>query len=101
MSDDTTDSYGPTDLTIPDNVRIYHLASTQHSGYSAVGPVPPPATPRCQQLPNANSYTYNLRAAVVALTYWIKDGTRPPASAYARLSDRTLVRTEELRASSG
>ena len=96
MSDDTTDSYGRTDLTIPENVRIYHLAGTQHGGYSPVGPVPPPATPVCQQLPNANSYTYNLRAAVVALTNWIKDGTRPPASTYARLSDQTLVRTEEL-----
>jgi hypothetical protein len=58
--------------------------------------VPPPATPVCQQLPNANSYTYNLRATVVALTNWIKDGTQPPKSAYARLSDQTLVRAEEL-----
>jgi len=96
MSSDTTDDFGLHDLTIPNDVRIYHFASTQHGGYSPIGPVPPVATPVCEQLPNANSYTYNIRAVLVALTKWVVNGTSPPASRYARLSNGSLVRTEQL-----
>jgi hypothetical protein len=79
------------DLSLPDNVRLDHLASTQHGGYSAVGAVPPSLNPMCQQLPNANSYTYNLRAILIALENWVIDGKAPPASRYPRISDGTLV----------
>ena len=90
---DTTDPLGTRDVPQPDNVRIYQFSSTQHGGYSPVAPLPT-STGICQQLPNANSYTYNLRALLVALTRWVTDGTEPPASAYSRLQGGTLVRPE-------
>lgn len=92
-SADTTDPLGTRDLPLPRNVRVYQFSSTQHGGYSPVAPLPT-STGICQQLPNANSYTYNLRALLVALTRWVVDGTQPPASAYSRLADGTLVRPE-------
>lgn len=116
MSNDTTDSFGFHDLTtgnaqgghqggpgsaskdrfLPGDIRIYHLASTQHGGYSPVGVVPPAATPVCQQLPNANSYTYNLRAILIALKNWVVNGTIPPDSRYPQISARTLVHVNQL-----
>lgn len=93
---DTTDPLGTHDVTQPRNVRIYQFSSTQHGGYSPVAPLPT-STGICQQLPNANSYTYNLRALLVALTRWVVDGTPPPASAYSRIQDGTLVRPESVR----
>jgi hypothetical protein len=91
MSLTTTDVAGAHDLSIPDNVRIYHFTSTQHGGYSPVGPVPPRPNPVCQQLPNANSYAYGQRAVLVALQGWVVNGKAPPPSRYARLADGTLV----------
>ncbi len=96
MSSDTTDDFGRRDLPIPRRVRIYHLASTQHGGYSPVGTVPPASNPMCEQLPNANSYTYNLRAILIALENWVVNETLPPASRYARIGDGTLVRPEQV-----
>jgi hypothetical protein len=93
---DTTDPLGTRDLPQPDNVRIYQFSSTQHAGYSPIAPLPT-STGICQQLPDANSYTYNLRALLVALTRWVVNGTRPPASAYSRIQDGTLVRPEDVR----
>jgi len=96
MSADTTDAFGVRDLKIPDNVRLYHFASTQHGGYSPIGAVPPAATPVCQQLPDANSYTYNIRAILVALTNWVVNDQRPPDSRYARIDAGTLVPPEQV-----
>src|SRR5579864_1393655 len=87
---DTTDTLGRRDLQLPKNVRIYEFSSTQHGGFSPVAPLPT-STGICQQLPNANSYTYNIRALLVALEQWVADGTAPPDSRYSRLNDRTLV----------
>jgi hypothetical protein len=123
MSNNTTDSFGRRDLTVgdddsgqfrsvrfsgghdggrhdrflPDNIRLYHLASTQHGGYSPVGVVPPAATPVCQQLPNANSYTYNLRAILVALENWVVHGITPPDSRYPQISAGTLVHASQVK----
>lgn len=122
MSTDTTDSFGRNDLTVspdylkyfqgvaflgrygggqhdsflPENVRLYHLASTQHSGYSPLGVVPPVASAVCQQLPNANSYTYNLRAILIALKNWVVSGTNPPDSRYPQITNNTLVPLSKL-----
>jgi hypothetical protein len=123
MSNDTTDSFGRHDLTVgdddsrdfrsvrfsdrhdggrhdrflPANIRLYHLASTQHGGYSPLGAVPPTATPVCQQLPNANSYTYNLRAILVALENWVVHGLTPPDSRYPQISTGTLAHASQVK----
>lgn len=106
MSNDTTDAFGfhdlrsgghPIDKDLPDNIRLYHFASTQHGGYSPIGVVPPAATPVCQQLPNANSYTYNFRAILLALKDWVVKGKNPPASRYPQISSGTLVHVNQVK----
>jgi hypothetical protein len=96
MSLTTTDVAGQHDLNVPDNVRIYHFASTQHGGYSPVGALPPAATPVCQQLPNANSYNYAIRAILIALRNWVVQNAAPPPSRYARIADGTLIDVTKL-----
>ncbi|HEX4584806.1 MAG TPA: alpha/beta hydrolase domain-containing protein [Burkholderiaceae bacterium] len=96
---DTVDAAGTQDLDIPDNVRIYQFSSTQHGGFSPVAPLPIPgvtSTGVCQQLPNANSYTYNLRALLVALLNWVAKDIEPPPSRYSTLEKGTLVPPDEV-----
>jgi Alpha/beta hydrolase domain len=87
---DTTDALGTRDLQLPDNVRIYQFSSNQHGGFSPVAPLPT-STGICEQLPNANTYTYNIRALLVALEEWVANGTLPPVSRYSRLDHRSLI----------
>src|SRR5262245_19375398 len=91
---------GKRDLVLPDNVRIYFLASTQH----IVPSFPPVRTPPAsgadvgargrsggQQLNNPTPHANIMRALLRAWHRWAADGTPPPASQYPRLSDKTLV----------
>jgi hypothetical protein len=87
---DTVDPTGTQDLVIPQNVRIYQFASTQHGGFSPVAPLPT-STGICEQLPNTNSYTYHMRALLVALLNWVAKGVNPPPSVYSSLARGTLV----------
>ncbi len=87
---DTVDPGGSQDVDIPSNVRIYQFSSTQHGGFSPVAPLPT-STGICEQLPNANSYTYNIRALLVALQKWVAQGVNPPPSLYSSLAKGTLV----------
>jgi hypothetical protein len=80
-----TDALGKNDLPIPENVRLYYFASTQHV------PTAKPDYGMCKHLGNPNSYRETVRALLVAMQAWIDDGTAPPASEFPRLSDRTLV----------
>src|SRR5215472_1789278 len=91
---DTTDPAGRRDIHIPDNVRIYEFSSAQHGGFSPVAALPT-STGICQQLPNANSYTYNIRALLVALQQWVATSREPPASLYSRIGRHTLVPLDE------
>jgi hypothetical protein len=92
---DTVDPRGEHDLDIPWNVRIYQFSSTQHGGFSPVAPLPT-STGICEQLGNTNSYTYNIRALLVALYNWVAKGEEPPASAYSTLRRGTLVHPNRL-----
>jgi hypothetical protein len=85
----TTDPAGERDGTPPENVRIYHFASTQHVG----GATMPKGV--CALPPNPVDYRPLLRGVAFALDRWVKDGARPPASRYPRLADGTLVDAEE------
>ena len=87
---DTTDPLGRRDLRLPNNVRIYQFSSAQHGGFSPVAPLPT-STGICEQLPDANTYTYSIRAVLVALEQWVGNDTLPPASEYSRLDHGSLV----------
>jgi hypothetical protein len=80
-----TDGAGKSDLPVPENVRLYYFASTQHV------PTAKPSHGLCKHLGNPNSYRETVRALLVAMQAWIVDGTPPPASQFPRLADRTLV----------
>ncbi len=87
---DTIDPSGKRDIHLPRHVRIYEFSSTQHGGFSPVTPLPT-STGICQQLPNANSYTYNFRALLVALQQWVATDSEPPPSLYSRIDHKSLV----------
>jgi len=87
---------GSQDIELPDNVRFYLLASTQHS------PVPFPETfPSAEsgngQLPyNHLNYWWHMRALLTALKDWVVADVEPPASAHPSLRANTLVSLEEV-----
>jgi hypothetical protein len=81
----TTDPLGSRDSTPPENLRIYLTAGTQH--------VLRQNNPKgiCSLPTSPVDYRPVLRALVLALDRWVKDGTLPPPSRYPRIDDRTLV----------
>jgi len=88
----TTDAAGETDIALPENVRIYHFAGTQHSTL--------PTMPKgvCGAPPNlAVDARPALRALILALDRWVKGGAPPPASVYPRIAERTLVPATALK----
>ncbi len=72
----TTDSRGTRDLVLPDYVRIYHFAGTQHSGAGA------------------NASGDLRRALLVALERWVLEGKAPPPSRYPTISEGQLVKPD-------
>jgi hypothetical protein len=83
-----TDPLSKTDAEIPPDVRIYSFGGTQHgpgNGFPAAAPA------SGQLITNPADYTPLMRALVVALDAWVKEGREPPASAYPRIADGTLV----------
>jgi hypothetical protein len=82
---------GHEDARVPDNVRIYLFAGTQHvpGGFLA-------SQGEGQQKPNPNAYAWAHRALLVAMDRWVRDGGAPPRSAHPRLSDRTLVPHDQI-----
>jgi hypothetical protein len=85
-----TTADGTRALVLPDNVRMYVLAGTQH----VVGPFPPPNSLPAdssglaaravtgQELTNPTPQANVMRALLRALHQWASDGTPPPASRY-------------------
>lgn len=63
-------------IPVPDNVRLYLMASTQH------GPATKPELGICQQLSNPAPQAPLARAAMARLIEWARDGKAPPASRY-------------------
>jgi hypothetical protein len=88
----TTDATGGRDLVLPENVRVYHFAGTQHviSQIMPKGTCAAPANTVVDPRPV-------MRALILALDRWVKEGAPPPSSVYPRLSDRTLVPADSLR----
>jgi hypothetical protein len=82
-----TDTQGNA-LTMPDNVRLFLLASLQHA---APANAKSGLTPTCTFPTNPLYAGPPLRALLVALDAWITSGTQPPASRYPSRTDGTLV----------
>jgi hypothetical protein len=86
-----TDPLGKVDAEIPPEVRIYSFGGTNHGSGGGV-----PGSKGNGQLPSSPAdYRPLMRALVVALDAWVKDGTLPPASVYPRFADKTLVGWKE------
>ena len=77
---------GKTDLTLPDHVRVYFIAGTQHSPSRF-----PAEQGNGQQLDNPIDYWWTMRALLLAMHKWVKEGAAPPPSRYPRRQDGTLV----------
>jgi hypothetical protein len=77
---------GRRDATVPDNVRIYLLAGTQH-GEAAFPPAGGAGQARANPMPQANVMRALLRAAHA----WAGAGTPPPDSRHPALRDGSLV----------
>jgi hypothetical protein len=77
---------GKSDLTPPDNVRVYFLTGAQHSPSRF-----PPRMTNGQQLDNPVEYAWTLRALLTGMDRWVRQGTAPPASQHPRLADGSLV----------
>jgi hypothetical protein len=88
-----TDVEGKTDLDLPDDVRVYHIAGAQHLGASD-------GTPGiCQQPRNTlDDRGPVLRAMLMTLSEWIQTGKAPPPSRHPSLADQTLVDFDTWRA---
>lgn len=77
---------GRTDAPLADDTRIYMFAGGQH------GPAAfPPRRSIGQQLNNPNDYRWSMRALLLAMHRWIRDGAAPPPGRYPRIGDKTLV----------
>jgi hypothetical protein len=87
---------GRANLSLPDNVRAYLFAGTQHSP----GQFPPAAAAAQQQPGNPVQYWWPLRGLLVAMKDWVVDGTAPPASQHPQFADnartQTIVRVDQI-----
>jgi hypothetical protein len=77
---------GQEDLELPDNVRVYLLAGTQH-GEAAF----PPMAGNGQAPGNPTPQGNTMRALLRALHQWVNAGAAPPESRHPRLGDGSLV----------
>lgn len=82
-------------VPIPDNVRLYLLASHPHGGGPGVGFVPT-GRGACEYVSNTyRSAAPVMRALLVALDAWADRGVEPPPSAYPDVRRGTLATVEE------
>ena len=80
------------DLILPENVRVYLLAGTQH------GPAafPPAAASTGQLQNNPHNYWWPMRALLTAMTEWVRDDIPPPPSAHPQLANGSLIPVSEI-----
>lgn len=84
---------GARDIDLPENVRSYFFAGTQH------GPASFPPTAQAKDAPLSNPVNASavLTALRLAMHRWVTEGVAPPPSVYPKLSDGTLVPAAETR----
>ena len=83
-----TAATGSTDIALPENVRSYFFAGTQHGP----GRFPPAAATVGQQRANPADYWWIMRGLLTAMHRWATEGVAPPASAYPTFGEATLTR---------
>jgi len=81
----TTDD-GQRDAPIAKDTRIYFFAGSQHGSGSI-----PPREVEAQNPAGVNDYRAGMRALLVAMQAWLKDGKEPPPSQYPRIAKDQLV----------
>ncbi|MCY3845173.1 MAG: alpha/beta hydrolase domain-containing protein [Acidobacteria bacterium] len=77
-------------VELPDNVRVYLLAGTQHGGGPGVH-TQPPGRGMCQNLTNPLALADTRTALSVALHEWVAKGVEPPASRFPTVAGGGLV----------
>ncbi|HLH32763.1 MAG TPA: alpha/beta hydrolase domain-containing protein, partial [Terriglobia bacterium] len=88
----TTTIDGKEDAPMMSSVRAYMYTGGNH-GIAAF----PPTRGIGQQLNDPLDYRWAARKLMVSLNRWITEGVEPPASAYPRISDGTLVAPEKVK----
>jgi hypothetical protein len=81
-----TTADGKADAPPSPTTKIYFFAGSQHGA----GTIPPRPV-EAQNAGNPNDYRYAMRALLLAMQNWLKDGTEPPASVFPRLRDGQLT----------
>ena len=81
-----TDGKGK-DVRLPENVRVYVIASAQHNSPFGSEPEKQSTTNLVNPLPAGDA----LRALMVSLDLWVTHGVSPPPSQYPTVRDGTLV----------
>jgi Alpha/beta hydrolase domain len=87
-----TTADGKADEPPSEQARIYFFSGSQHG----VGSIPPQKAPAQNQV-NTNDYRYGLRALLVAMQAWVKDGKEPPPSRFPRLDKGELTTLQNLK----
>jgi hypothetical protein len=82
---------GKDDIPLPENVRRYYMASTNHTGGADNFNVEQPPVASCMMPANPLPWIETERALLAAMNAWIVKGQAPPPSVYPRVSDGTLV----------
>ncbi|HEY3160518.1 MAG TPA: alpha/beta hydrolase domain-containing protein [Vicinamibacterales bacterium] len=82
---------GLKDRALPTNVRLYVFAGTQHDPARV-----PSAVSNGQLQDNPTDYIWAMRALLVSMEKWVRQGVAPPPSRYPRLQDGTLVRSTDV-----
>jgi hypothetical protein len=82
---------GSKDIAPPDNVRLYYFAGAPHN----IGKFPP-VQGNGETPDNPFNFEVPMRALIVAMEKWVRDGVAPPPSRYPRLQDHTLVRAADV-----
>jgi hypothetical protein len=98
-----TDVEGKGDHAHGPHTRIYHFAGTEHglgvwppSDTQAPGADPGAPLERARHLRSVVDYAPLLRACLVNLDRWIREGVEPPPSRHPRVADSTAVTPEAL-----
>lgn len=87
-----TDPLGTHDVALPDGVRGYLLAGTQHGGKAGM----PRDKGPCLYPRNWHDPMAAVRALLMALDAWVARGVAPPDSRLPRIDDGTLVPAAEV-----